>query len=169
MKKNNKRLTWKQQRFVEAYAGDGVKAAKEAGYKGDRNTLAVRASQLLKMPKIQDALEARNARDRTKRIADRQELLEMYSTIARDSTIRLRDRLKAMDSLARAQGMFLDKTAIMGQLSVEHLDRLTDSELIDKLNTALRTLVSSGIPIDMKNLPVMVETIVHILGLPVNW
>ena len=32
MNKENTQLTWKQQRFVEAYAGDGVKAAREAGY-----------------------------------------------------------------------------------------------------------------------------------------
>jgi len=147
MNKKKTRLTWKQQRFVESYAGDGVKAANEAGYKGDNNTLAARASQLLRMPKIKEAIQARNARDTRKRIADRQELLEMYSAIARDRTNSLRDRLRAMDSLGRAQGIFIDKQAIAMQ--VEHLDRLSDDELLSKLSESLTVLAESGMPLPL--------------------
>jgi len=38
MNKENPKLTWKQKRFVEAYAGNGVKAAREAGRKRHEKT-----------------------------------------------------------------------------------------------------------------------------------
>jgi phage terminase small subunit len=46
--------------FAEAHiaTGDGVKAAKEAGYKGNAKTLAVTASRLLKNPKVKAILKA---------------------------------------------------------------------------------------------------------------
>jgi phage terminase small subunit len=149
MKKENKHLTWKQQRFVEAYAGDGVKAAKEARYKGDRNTLAVRASQLLRMPKIKEAIEVRNTEATRKRIADREELQEGWTKIFRDENVPLRDRMRAGELLAKSQAMFTDKMLVAGRFQHDHLDRVSDEELMDKIAHSAAVLAEMGIVIPL--------------------
>ncbi len=154
MKKENTRLTWKQQRFVEAYAGDGVKAAKEAGYKGDRNTLAVRASQLLRMPKIKEAIEVRNTEATRKRIADREELQEGWTKIFRDENVPLKDRMRAGELLAKSQAMFTDKMIVAGKFQHDHLDRLTDEELMEQLKHSLTALAELGV---LPDLPLQIE------------
>jgi hypothetical protein len=57
----NGRLTGKQRRFINFYLElwNGTEAASRAGYKGDRDTLAVVASENLRKPKIRDAIEKR--------------------------------------------------------------------------------------------------------------
>jgi len=145
MNKDNKRLTWKQQRFVEAYAGDGIRAARKAGYKGDSNTLAVRASQLLKMSKIKEAIEARNTEATRKRIADREELQEGWTKIFRDENVPLKDRMRAGELLAKSQALFTDKMLVAGKFQYEDLGRLTDKELMDLLGESLNKLAGMGV------------------------
>ncbi len=53
-------LTERELRFVEAYRGNGLEAAKAAGYEGSENTLKSYASKLLRKPAIADALVARH-------------------------------------------------------------------------------------------------------------
>lgn len=54
-------LTEKARRFAECYAGDGVSAAREAGYGGDPNVLKVTASRLLKDERVKAIIEEREA------------------------------------------------------------------------------------------------------------
>lgn len=54
-------LTERQKRFVDAYAGNGLEAARSAGYAGSDATLKVTASKLLKHPAVRDAIEERQA------------------------------------------------------------------------------------------------------------
>lgn len=54
-------LTERQQRFVEAYRGNGREAAIAAGYRGSPETLDVTASQLLAHPAVSAAIEERQA------------------------------------------------------------------------------------------------------------
>lgn len=60
--KKEKPLTPRQKAFVEAYCGEamlnGTKAAGIAKYSGDDNALAVRASELLRIRKIREAIDA---------------------------------------------------------------------------------------------------------------
>lgn len=54
-------LTERQRKFVHAYATNGqngTAAAREAGYAGDENSLAVTASRMLRLAKIQEAIGA---------------------------------------------------------------------------------------------------------------
>lgn len=54
-KKEDKKLTGKQELFVTAYLANGfngVRAAAEAGYTGNINTLSVQASANIRIPKI---------------------------------------------------------------------------------------------------------------------
>jgi hypothetical protein len=144
-------LTRKQARFVAYYIennGNGTKSAREAGYKNPHDV----ACKNLKNPKIQAALRDTHDAIEESSIVDRQELLEMYSSVARDTQARTQDRLKAMDSLARVMGAFIDKTMIAAQLSVEHLDRLTDQELIDKLVEGIASLEDAGFALPLTKL-----------------
>lgn len=59
-----KPLTTKQEAFARAYAGDGVAAARLAGYTGGAAGLAVTASRLLKDARVQAILAERRAADR---------------------------------------------------------------------------------------------------------
>lgn len=77
--KTDGRLTLRQQKFVEAYLknnGNGVAAAREAGYAGEPNVLAVQASTNLTLPKIQSAIRQRlrestiSAEEVLKRLSD---------------------------------------------------------------------------------------------------
>lgn len=52
-------LTTKQRRFVEAYAGNGVEAARIAGYAGSDNVLRVTASRLLTNANVLAGIQAR--------------------------------------------------------------------------------------------------------------
>lgn len=54
-----KPLTEKQAAFAWAYEGDGVSAARRAGYGGSAASLAVTASRLLRDPRVQAILEQR--------------------------------------------------------------------------------------------------------------
>lgn len=57
----NGRLTGKQRRFINFYLElwNGTEAASKAGYEGDRDTLAVTASRLLRNAKVRGAIEKR--------------------------------------------------------------------------------------------------------------
>ena len=111
---------------------------------GDRNTLAVRASQLLRMPKIIEAIEARNAEATRKRIADREELQEGWTKIFRDENVPLKDRMRAAELLAKSQAMFTDKILVAGKFQHEDLSRLSDEELMTVLGKSLKDLATMG-------------------------
>lgn len=54
-------LTEKAARFAEVYAGDGVAAARTAGYEGSPKTLSVTASRLMKDSRVREIIAARKA------------------------------------------------------------------------------------------------------------
>jgi hypothetical protein len=53
------KLTPKQRKFVEAFTGNATEAARIAGYQGDDNTLGVTGYDLLRNPKIFQAIADR--------------------------------------------------------------------------------------------------------------
>lgn len=98
-------LTLLQRRFVIEYLkdGNGVRALRRAGSKGNANTLGVQASRYLKMPKVQQALaeeaqrlaenegttleawleEAKRLREEARDAKHYQAAVKMHETIAR--------------------------------------------------------------------------------------
>jgi len=131
-KKQDKPLTYKQQLFVDAYAGNAAEAARIAGYKQPQ----VIGSRLFRKVEIKEAIRKRdngNGKRRNKtleKIMTQEEIRAAYSDIARDPDHK--DRLKALDSLARCYAMFSDNVNISGQ--IEHL---SDTQLTRKLTAAL--------------------------------
>lgn len=90
MPKGQADLTERQRKFVNAYVSNGrngTAAAREAGYSGSDATLAVNASQLIRRPKVQDAISQlvgkAIARSERGAIATLEECLEFESRLIR--------------------------------------------------------------------------------------
>jgi phage terminase small subunit len=123
-------LTARQQAFVDAYAGNGVAACRAAGYGGHDATLATQASKLLKMPKVQAALEQRRAKveaaaaDRVSglRIASRAERQAWWTRVMEDPGEEMPSRLKASELLGKSEGDFLDRTEHTGNVTITVID-----------------------------------------------
>jgi hypothetical protein len=137
-------LNKRQVLFAIYYDGNATSSARKAGYSSPH----VQGSRVLGNASVKRLIDTLTARESTRdNILTREELMQIWSELAADPKARWSDRLKAMDSLGKAHGIFIDKQAIMGQLSVEHLDRLSDAELMAKLSDGLATLASLGLPI----------------------
>ena len=135
-------LNMRQAMFVLLYDGNATDAARRAGYRHP-NT---HGSRLLANDGIKSAISALTERIRThNRILTREDLMKIWSQIATDKDAKVHDRMKAMDSLAKAQGIFIDRSQIISNVRIEHLDKLTDQELLDKLDSAIRTLQDAGV------------------------
>lgn len=104
-----KELTLKQRRFVEAYNGNGVEAAKKAGYRGTDNTLAQVARENLRKPHILELIESREKEDSEKRIADKLERQVFWTTTMLDEKQDMNTRLRASELLGKSQCDFVNK------------------------------------------------------------
>lgn len=123
-------LTPKQQAFVDAYTGNGVEAARAAGYRGDEATLATSASRLLRHAEVAAAIERRNAvvertRQETQatagRILSRAERQAFWSATVLDVGAELKDRLKASELLGKSEADFVERLQHEGKLTLEQL------------------------------------------------
>lgn len=123
-------LTPKQQAFVDAYTGNGVEAARAAGYAGDAKTLAVTASRLLADAKVADAIARRNAvvqQVRSEaaavagRIATRAERQAFWTQVMCNEKHRTADRLKAAELLGKSEADFVERLQHEGKLTLEQL------------------------------------------------
>ena len=108
----NKGLTYKQIRFIDEYILCGViiEALKKAGYKGSDKRLSTTGYHLMQDPRIQSEIERRKAEIRSATILSANELMELYSSIARGEVLdqfgldaSLKDRIAAMKELAKYQ------------------------------------------------------------------
>jgi hypothetical protein len=93
--------------FAEHYVRcfNGTRAAEEAGYRGNRKTLGVRACKLLKNPKIKSYVAHLMAPD-----ADKIDAAYIKRQIFNESltAAHSRDRLKGWELLGRSVGMYMD-------------------------------------------------------------
>ena len=114
-------LTPKQVKFVSEYLrlGNGVEAARAAGYKGNANTLAVVSAENLRKPNIQSALakhlDAKNVTE--ERIGN--EIAKVAFSEASDP-LRNDHKLKALQLLAKIKGMTTDvkQTNVVGTMQL---------------------------------------------------
>lgn len=103
------KLTTKQQRFVDAYAGNATEAARQAGYKGGDNTLAQAGRDNLRIPKIAEAIESRQQAENAPLIADRQARQRFWTETMQDTGGDMKDRLKASELLGRSEADFTER------------------------------------------------------------
>ena len=103
------KFTPKQQSFINSYNGNGTEAARLAGYKGSETALGVTAYELLRNPKIVDAIDKRNAKPITRHIATREERQAFWTEVMLDQEQRMSDRLKAAELLGRSNADFIER------------------------------------------------------------
>ena len=109
--KEKKKLTIKEKAFCREYAktGNGTQSVIKAGYKAKNDKVAsVTAVRLLGNSRIQEEITRITGRKERKAIMDAQEVMELYSAIARGEVkdqfgldASLADRIKAMNELAK--------------------------------------------------------------------
>lgn len=142
-------LTMKQARFCQVFRGNASEAAREAGYASVSS-----ANRLMQNKAIRDCIDYVNKHTGAPPIVTKQELLEMYSTIARNSENEA-SKIKAMDSIAKIYGLFLDRSINMDIKS--SLDNLSDSELLAKLDQLSRLLGVNRLNIGSNNNKVILQ------------
>lgn len=124
-------LTERQRKFIDAYLGPakgkGSKAARMAGYTGNPNTIGGTAHGLLKNPKIQAAMEER--RNQVSEGMGVDELVALWSRIARDEGETTQNRLRAAEYLGKMRGVFIEKS-INANVNVGNVQSLTDDQLL---------------------------------------
>lgn len=113
-----KKLTIKQEKFIDVYIandGNATKAATEAGY--SKKTAPFIGSENLKKPYIIDEIDRRRAELRAARQADTFELLEFFADVVRDQEEQCQNRLRAAENLAKIQGLFETKVKITADVN----------------------------------------------------
>lgn len=101
----SKKLTLKQQRFVDYYlqTGNATKSAKLAGYTTNNNTLRNIGAENLTKPNIKSAIQAKLIKDKINPTY----VLSGISTIA-DTSKRDNDKLRAYELLGKYLKLFTD-------------------------------------------------------------
>lgn len=108
-------LTQKQKKFIEFYEGNGTKAARQAGYTGDDNTLAQTAFDLLRNPKIKEAIDLRLDELLSATIANRKQRQEFWTKLMNDEGQDPRVRLKASELLGKSEADFIGKSVLQDE------------------------------------------------------
>lgn len=114
----DKPLSKMEQKFVEAYAGNGEQAAIIAGY--SKKTARMQASRLLTRANVIKAIKARQEEPRALRILTRQERQNFWTKVAlgEEEGADMKDRLKATELLGRSEADFTDKLNLSGRPTV---------------------------------------------------
>ncbi len=135
-------LNPKQRLFIEAYAGDEIKAMRLAGYNGTDSYLKQQAEKLLKEPLILEAIHHRDFfMDKAKKLKmDREDLQSFWTDIIKNNdpylveefdpvtnvpkpkeNLPIQARLKASEMLGKSDGMFVDKIDLSGNVTITDL------------------------------------------------
>jgi len=124
-----RRLTLKQQRFVVFYlgeaAGNGLKAARMAGYGGNDKTLYSIAAENLRKPAISEKIP--NVRLKEPEITVTREHVQDFWMRMMKEAPRAGDKLKASELLARSMAMFVERRIITQTNTV--VSEMTDVDL----------------------------------------
>ena len=126
---NNKKLTARQENFCLAYVklGNATQAYKDAGYSSDKdNTCAVNSWKLLRNAKIAARIQELQAEVKNSKMMDIAERREVLANIARDSESTKQDVIKAIDTLNKMDGAYLNRTEITGGVPVVICDDITE-------------------------------------------
>jgi phage terminase small subunit len=105
-------LTPKQKAFCEHYAANGnaTKSALLAGY-SEENAKQIGSENLSKLDIQEYIAELANPIE-NKRIASANEIKEFWSSVMREDSEKMTDRLKASEILAKSGGMFIERVEI---------------------------------------------------------
>ena len=113
------KLTSQQRRFVEAYTGNATEAAIKAGY--SRDTAEAQGSRLLRNVKVATAIRSREAKAIRPLIANREARQRFWTDVMEDKAVKMPDRLKASELLAKSEGDFFDRVEHSGGVTLTSL------------------------------------------------
>ena len=117
-KNSGMKLTVKQEMFATEYArnnGNGLQAAKFAGYSGNDNYLSMQACRLIANDKIKARIEQEKARITAAascHLPTDEEIIAGIASIANNTEAKDADRLKAWELLGRNKSLFNDKLTV---------------------------------------------------------
>lgn len=113
-------LTEKQKAWIDYYkqGKTAAEAARLAGYKANSNKSFQNIGSE-NLGKLGHYLKDRDKVLEAPRIADMQEINEFWTAVIRDKRVNIRDRLKASELRAKAQGAFLDRVEIDAKESLK--------------------------------------------------
>ena len=103
-------LTPRQKRFVELFDGNATEAARAAGFKNPN----VYSNDLMKKPEIVAAIQAREKERNADDIMTREQRQMFWTMIARDTSQKTTDRLRASELLAKSEGDFIERKELTG-------------------------------------------------------
>jgi phage terminase small subunit len=113
-----KPINGRQRAFAEAYAecGNAAESARRAGYVDGRGNSSIRTTgaRLLAHAGVRAAIQALGEAAAADRVANRQERLEMLTTIVRAKDVEARDRIKAAELMAKMAGDLVEKVEHSG-------------------------------------------------------
>lgn len=120
-----KKLTTKQQRFVDFYDGNATETAKKAGYKGNRKTLEAMGRENLGKPRLAKAIREREQKRVGSVIANREERQIYWTKMLRGEIdgATIGESLRASELLGRSEGDFLNRHEHSGSLEIEEYKR----------------------------------------------
>jgi len=141
-------LNYKQTLFVKHYNGNATEAALKAGYK--KESAYSQGQRLLKKNEIQQAIKERDNPENKQKyeILSSEQIRFEWSRIAQDKKARPGDRLKALELLARSQGMFIERVEVGG--SIQHM---SDNQLEQRIVAVLGVL-QDNMPRIARHIPV---------------
>ena len=124
-------MTERQERFCVEYArcGNATEAYRNAGYSTSTPASAwVSACKLLRNPKVKARVEALSMEMKSAKMMDIAERREKLAEIARDEESTKQDVIKAIDTLNKMDGAYLNRTEITGGMPVVICDDLTEDK-----------------------------------------
>lgn len=143
VRKDKISLNKRQKQFVENFlfnGNNGTKAYMLAYDNDNEKSSAVRASELLKMSKIRNEIERRQAEIKEHNlthIASAEEILQFYTQVMINPENKLDQRMKAGEYLGKSMGLFVDRIEQTNQ--TEFVIELGDSnkKQIDVIDMAV--------------------------------
>ncbi len=129
-----KKLTLKQQRFIDEYiiSGNATQAAIKAGY--SKRTAKQAGTENLAKPYLQEAIKQRTDEIKSAKTADMTEVMEYLASVLRGEQtesvatakgvfsgveVSAKDRIKAAELIGKRFGAWTDKKEVNGNLDID--------------------------------------------------
>lgn len=116
-----KAFTQKQQSFIDCYCGNGIQAARDAGYEGSDKALCEMSRYNLRNPRILQAIRVRQLERIKGPIMSREQRQELWTDMALNADSP-RDRLRASKLLGMSDCDFVQKTEITYPDQIQYTD-----------------------------------------------
>lgn len=107
-----RKLSKKQQRFIDLYNGNGTETARQAGYAGSDKVLGITAAKLLGNARVLAEVRHRESKEIRPKIVTRLQRQEFWTRIMSDEALSIKDRLRASELLGKSEADFSERIQI---------------------------------------------------------